>query len=117
MVYANIAGYLAAVLGGFVLGTIFGRKLVSDVMGSLGSLESRVTSLESSASSNKSAAAHGGAQHAAAVAKHASAIEKLASAVEKHAVAIDEHGAATVAAAVEGHAGTVTAPTAAASKN
>jgi len=104
MVYANLAGYVVVTLSGFVLGAIFGRKLVANAMTMMHSVEARMALVEQRLAGN-----HGGsnpaAQHAAAVDHHVSAIEKLAGAIEKHAAAVDDHGAATVAAAVESRAG------------
>ena len=102
MIYANIAGYIIVALGGFVLGTLFGRKLAADAIAVAHSIEGRLIALEHKTASQPASGA--GAKHAAAVEHHASAVEKLAGAIEKHAAAVDDHGAATVAAAVESHA-------------
>lgn len=102
MVYANLAGYVLAAGGGLVLGTIFGSKLTSALMGSIHALESRISTVEGNALARPTTVAAGA--HAAAIQSHAAAVSKLASAIEKHASAVDEHGAATVAAAIEGNA-------------
>jgi len=118
MVYANLAGYVAVTLGGFVLGTIFGRKLVADVMRAMNAVEARLALLEHSVgAAGKNGGFHPTAQHAAAIDHHASAIAKLAGAIEKHAAAVDDHGAATVAAAVESRAGVTGHPGEASEKN
>lgn len=95
MIYANMVGYVAAGLGGFILGMMFGARLKGDVTALIHSMESRLSGLESTVASHKATDA---------TAQHAAAVEKLAGAIEKHAAAIDNHGAATVAAAVEASA-------------
>jgi hypothetical protein len=97
MIYGEIGEMAAFALGGFALGTMYGRKLASDVSALVQSLELRVTAIERAAGGNSGAAAVQANAHAAA-------LEKLAGAIEKHAAAIDDHGAATVAAAVESSA-------------
>ena len=98
MIYANIAGDIAAAIGGMVLGALYGRQVAADAASLLGAIEARLTAVEHAVSGSTTVAS---AQNAAATEHHASAIEKLAGAVEKHAAAVDDHGAATVAAAVE----------------
>jgi hypothetical protein len=108
MVYANMAGYLAAAGGGLVLGTLFGSKLTTAIMSMIHGLEARIATIEGAASAGRTAV-DGTALHAAAIGAHAAAVTQLADAIGKHAAAVDEHGAATVAAAVETHAATIAA--------
>lgn len=111
MVYANIAGYVVVALGGFVLGTMFGRKLAADAIAVAHSIEGRLAALEhKTGDAARAASTNHSEKHAIAVEHHAAAIEKLAGAIEKHAVAVDDHGAATVAAAVESHAAQAGSP-------
>jgi hypothetical protein len=109
MVYANMAGYVAAAVGGLLLGTLVGSKLTSAMMSMIHGLEARLSTIEGAASAGKAVGADGTEKHAAAIGAHALAVAKLADAIGKHAAAVDEHGAATVAAAVEAHAATVAA--------
>jgi hypothetical protein len=109
MVYANIAGYLVAAVVRLVLGTLFGSKLTTAIMSMMHGLEARIATIEGAVHAGKAAAADGAALHAAAIGAHAAAVTELADAIGKHAAAVDEHGAATVAAAVEAHAGTIAA--------
>ena len=104
MVYANMAGYLAAAAGGLLLGTLFGSKLTTAVMSMIHGLEARIATIEGAVSAGRTAAS-GAASQAAAIGVHAAAVAKLADAIGKHAAAVDEHGAATVAAAVENPCG------------
>jgi len=81
LVTLNFVGYAAVLCGGLVLGTLFGRSIVSDLSGVVHSLESRVIALETamhfaSASSSNSTEA---------IKSHAAATEKLAAAIETHA--------------------------------
>ncbi|HLW69391.1 MAG TPA: hypothetical protein VKS22_02095 [Candidatus Binataceae bacterium] len=98
MDYAEIGGYVVTALGGFMLGTLYGRKLEAEAAALLKSLETRLGRLEHTVGSGR------GNAHAAATDHHAAAIEQLAGAISKHAAAVDDHGAATVAAAVEHNA-------------
>ncbi|MGH7840162.1 MAG: hypothetical protein ACREQD_00365 [Candidatus Binataceae bacterium] len=95
MNYLEISGYLVMALGGFTLGTLYGRRLATEASSLVQSLEGRLGRVEQAL-----AGAPGDAQ-AAATNHHAAAIEQLAGAIAKHAAAVDDHGAATVAAAVE----------------
>jgi hypothetical protein len=108
MVYANMAGYLAAAAGGLLLGTLFGSKVTTAIMSMMHGLEARIATIEGAVSAGKTAAA-GTTSQAAAIGAHAAAVTQLANAIGKHAAAVDEHGAATVAAAVEAHAATIAA--------
>ncbi len=78
----NLAGYALAFAGGTVLGTLFGRKLVSDLTAMLHAVETRVTALEVKLGIAQAASA---VSTAAAIHVHAAATEKLASAVAAHA--------------------------------
>jgi hypothetical protein len=62
-------------LAGFILGSLFGQKLVADIEAMLHAIEGRLTSVESAVASNKATAA---------IEHHAAATEKLAAAVTKH---------------------------------
>jgi hypothetical protein len=112
MLYATIAGYLAAALGGLILGFIFAPKLSTDTARATRWLEARVASIERGLASNDaSASAKANVAHASALERHADAVAKLADSIQKHAAAVDDHGAAIVAAAVESHPETVSQPT------
>jgi len=102
MDYIEIGGYVVTALGGFILGTLYGRKLEAEAAALLTSFEARLGRVEQAVGSGT-----GNAQ-AVATDHHAVAIEQLAGAISKHAAAVDDHGAATVAAAVE-HNAAVTA--------
>jgi len=75
MIYANIAGYIAAALGGIVLGALYGRRVAADAASLLSSIETRLAAVEHAVSGSATVAS---AQNAAATEHHASAIEKLA---------------------------------------
>jgi len=77
----KLAGYAIAFAGGTVLGTLFGKRLVSDLTTMLHAVEARVTALEVTLGI---ARATGTASTAAAIAVHAAATEKLAAAVAAH---------------------------------
>jgi hypothetical protein len=119
----DLAGYAAVAVGGFALGTLFGRKLATDAANLLRTIEARVVAMEQTFAGNKSASVNASEKHAAAVESHAAAVTKLAGAIEKHAAAVDDHGAATVAAAMEtnaalaAHAAIATAPAIAPAKS
>ena len=84
LVTLNFVGYAAVLAGGLVLGTLFGRSIVSDLSGIVHSLESRVIALETAlhfTSASSSAPA------TEAIKTHAEATEKLAAAIETHAAA------------------------------
>ena len=112
------ADYVMAAAGGFAIGALAGRRLMTEMRTALGAIQMRLSALEQKVIGHSSAASpisapNGNsaatvqpmttvaAAQAAALEHHASAVEKLAAAVDKHAQAIDDHGAATVAAAVE----------------
>jgi hypothetical protein len=85
LVTLNFIGYAAVLAGGLVLGTLFGRSIVSDLSGIVHSLESRVIALETTLHLTRSSAASDPAS--AAIKSHAAATEKLAAAIETHAAA------------------------------
>jgi hypothetical protein len=86
LVTLNFIGYAAVLAGGLVLGTLFGRSIVSDLSGVVHSLESRVIALETMLHITSSSA--GSTEAAtAAIKTHAEATEKLAAAIETHAAA------------------------------
>lgn len=62
-------------LAGFILGSLFGQKLVADIEAALHGIEARLTTVESAVSTSKATAA---------IEHHAAATEKLAAAVTKH---------------------------------
>src|SRR5712692_3565011 len=62
-------------LAGFILGSIFGQKLVADVEAMLHAIEARLSSVESSVATSSATTA---------IMHHAAATEKLAIAVAKH---------------------------------
>jgi copper chaperone CopZ len=62
-------------LAGFILGSLFGQKLVADVEAALKAIEGRLSSVESSVATSKATVA---------IEHHAAATEKLAAAVSKH---------------------------------
>ena len=66
-------------LAGFILGSLFGQKLVADVEAALKAIEVRLSSVESSVASSKATAA---------IEHHAVATEKLADAMSKHPAAL-----------------------------
>jgi hypothetical protein len=101
MIFAIISGYIAAAVGGLVIGAMNGRRVGANDAAQAHSIRTRLDAVEYAMRAHLPPA---GAQHAAATEHHASAIEKLAGAIEKHAAAVDDHGAATVAAAVESRA-------------
>jgi hypothetical protein len=82
MMILNIVGYVAVLVGGLMLGTLFGRSIMSDAGGIAHSLESRVTALETALHFTHSGAAD---PATAAIKSHAEATEKLAAAIEMHA--------------------------------
>jgi methyl-accepting chemotaxis protein len=114
---AMAAGYAIVAVGGFALGALTGRWMLTEMRTALGAVQTRLSELEQKvigtvaapassaapASNNSAAPVHpsAAAAQAAALEHHAAAVEKLAAAVDKHAQAVDDHGAATVAAAVE----------------
>ena len=83
----NLFGYAAALASGLVLGTIFGRSIVSDLSGVVHSLESRVLALETAAHIGSASANASSDPTTAAIKTHAEATEKLAAAIESHAAA------------------------------
>jgi hypothetical protein len=62
-------------LAGFILGSLFGQKLVADVEAALKAIESRLSSVESTVVTSTASAA---------IEHHAAATEKLAAAVTQH---------------------------------
>ena len=64
-------------LAGFILGSLFGQKLVADVEAALKAIEGRLSSVESSVATSKATVA---------IEHHAAATQKLADAVSKHSV-------------------------------
>jgi len=80
LVTLNFIGYAAVLAGGLVLGTLFGRSIVSDLGGVVHSLESRVTAVETALHFTNSSDST-----SAAIKSHAEATQKLASAIETHA--------------------------------
>ena len=85
LVTLNLIGYAAVLAGGLVLGTLFGRSIVSDLGGVVHSLESRVVALETALHFTSSANA--GAGTSAAIKSHAEATEKLAAAIQSQTAA------------------------------
>jgi glutamate-1-semialdehyde aminotransferase len=83
----NLVGYAAVLGGGLVLGTLFGRSIVSDLSGIVHSLESRVVALETTEHLTGAATKTSVEPAAAAIKSHAEATQKLASAIETHAAA------------------------------
>jgi hypothetical protein len=75
-------------LAGFILGSIFGQKLVADVQAAIQGIEARLTTVESSVATSTAVVA---------IEHHAAATEKLAAAVTGHAASA--HPATTAAAA------------------
>lgn len=87
LVTLNFIGYAAVLAGGLVLGTLFGRSIVSDLSGIVHSLESRMIALETTLHLVRSSAAPATDPATAAIKSHAEATEKLAAAIETHAAA------------------------------
>jgi hypothetical protein len=89
LVTLNFIGYAAVLAGGLVLGTLFGRSMVSDFSALVHQLEARVIALETMLHFGKAAvaAASDPAAATAAIKSHAEATEKLASAIATHAAA------------------------------
>ena len=87
LVTLNFIGYAAVLAGGLVLGTLFGRSIVSDLGGMVHGLESRVVALETTLHLSRSSANAAIDPAAAAIKSHAQATEKLAAAIETHAAA------------------------------
>jgi hypothetical protein len=87
LVTLNFVGYAAVLAGGLVLGTLFGRSIVSDLSGVVHSLESRVIALETMLHITQSSSAGSTDAATAAIKTHAEATEKLATAIETHAAA------------------------------
>jgi hypothetical protein len=83
----NFIGYAAMLAGGVVLGTMFGRNLLSDAGAMVNLLESRVTALESALHLGHLAVPSKSDPAAEAIKSHAVATEKLAVAIETHAAA------------------------------
>jgi len=92
LVTLNFIGYAAVLAGGLVLGTLFGRSIVSDLGGIVHSLESRVIALETTLHLSHSSAGVPGDATTAAIRSHADATEKLAAAIETHAAAAKPAG-------------------------
>jgi hypothetical protein len=87
LVTLNFIGYAAVLAGGLVLGTLFGRSIVSDLSAIVHSLESRVIALETTLHLSRSSATATSDPASAAIKSHAAATEKLAAAIETHAAA------------------------------
>jgi hypothetical protein len=87
LVTLNFVGYAAVLAGGLVLGTLFGRSIVSDLGGIVHSLETRVVALETTFHLVSSSAKPTTDSTGAAIKSHAEATEKLAVAIETHAAA------------------------------
>ena len=87
LVTLNVIGYAAVLAGGLVLGTLFGRSIVSDLGGIVHSLESRVIALETTLHLSGSIPNATSDPATAAIKSHAEATEKLAAAIETHAAA------------------------------
>lgn len=87
MVTLNFVGYAAVLAGGLVLGTLFGRGIVSDLGGIVHSLEARVIALETTLHLTSAGAKTTPDPATAAIKSHAEATEKLAAAIEAHAAA------------------------------
>jgi hypothetical protein len=107
----EVAAVAIALAGGFALGTMFGRILVSDLAALIHSLESRLSLVEhavggaATSPSPAAAAAHATHKHAAAIEKHAQATEKLADAIAASAPKATPgapHAAASPSAAKQG---------------
>jgi hypothetical protein len=86
LITLNFIGYAAVLGGGLVLGTLFGRSLLSDAASIATSLDARVSALESALHIG-SAATTASEATGAAIKTHAAATEKLATAIETHAAA------------------------------
>jgi hypothetical protein len=82
LVMLNLVGYAAVLAGGLVLGTLFGRSIVSDLGGIVHSLESRVIALETTLHLIRAGSAATTDPATAAIKSHAEATEKLAAAIE-----------------------------------
>ena len=82
LITLNFIGYAAVLAGGLVLGTLFGRSIVSDLGGLVHSLESRVTALETALHFTSPAGST-----SAAIQSHAQATQNLAAAIETHTAA------------------------------
>ena len=76
-------------LAGFILGSIFGQKLVADVQAAIHGIEARLTTVESSVATSKAVVA---------IEHHAAATEKLAAAVTVHHAAAQPAAAAAATA-------------------
>jgi len=83
LVTLNFIGYAVVLTGGLVLGTLFGRNMVTDFISLVHQLESRVIALETMLHFGKAAVAVASdpAAATAAIKSHAEATEKLASAI------------------------------------
>ena len=85
LITLNFIGYAAVLAGGALLGTMFGRRWVSDAETMLHVLESRVAALESTLRLGHLAAGVSSDSATEAIKSHAMATEKLAIAIESHA--------------------------------
>jgi hypothetical protein len=88
LVTLNFIGYAAVLAGGLVLGTLFGRSIVSDLSGVVHSLESRVIALETTLHLAPATASTPIDATTAAIKSHAEATEKLAAAIQTQTAAI-----------------------------
>jgi|GEM_PF-3792744 hypothetical protein len=84
MVTLNLIGYALAVAAGVVLGTMFGRMVLKDLVSLAHGFEVRLSSLEQRLI-HRGASALDSASHAAALEHHAAATEKLAAALNARA--------------------------------
>jgi hypothetical protein len=87
LITLNFIGYAAVLAGGLVLGTLFGRSIVSDLSATVHSLESRMIALETTLHLTHAATTAASDPATAAIKSHAEATEKLAAAIETHAAA------------------------------
>ncbi len=83
-------------LAGFILGSIFGQRLVADIEAMLHALEARLSSVESSVATSSATTA---------IMHHAAATEKLAIAVAKHSAT--QQASASSAVSAEHAAGSI----------
>lgn len=83
LVALNMIGYALAVGGGIVLGTMFGRMVLKDLLAAAHAVEGRLSALEASLHHHSASPDH--SHHSVAIEKHAAATEKLAAAIQSHA--------------------------------
>ena len=85
LITLNFIGYAAVLAGGLVLGTLFGRKIISDLSALVHLLEARVIAIETMLHLSRAGATAAADPAAAAIRLQAEATEKLAAAIESHA--------------------------------